>query len=81
MRRLLDIQGQLFDTRQLAKEAAAQQRYLLQDDHSAAPDIKREHQRRLQNTLSKLDRVASFEDVAAAAAAGGNRSKQQGYRD
>ena len=78
MRRLLDIQGQLFETRQLAKEAAAQQQQLLQEDQSSAPALRLEHQRRLQNTLSKLDRVASFEDVATAA--GGDRGKQQRHK-
>ncbi|KAF6250732.1 hypothetical protein COO60DRAFT_1568796 [Scenedesmus sp. NREL 46B-D3] len=57
MRRLLDIQGQLFETRTLAKEAAMQQQQLLDSQPSGAPAS--EQHRKLQHMLSKLDRAVS----------------------
>ncbi|WIA10503.1 hypothetical protein OEZ85_010692 [Tetradesmus obliquus] len=69
MRRLLDIQGQLFETRALAKEAAVQQQQLLDSQPSGAPAS--EQHRKLQHMLSKLDRAISnvSGDGEAAAAA------------
>lgn len=65
MRRLLDIQGQLFVTRALAKEAAVQQQELL--DSQPAGSGSAEQHRRLQHTLTKLDRVASDPSLDATA--------------
>jgi hypothetical protein len=65
MRRLLDIQGQLFETRALAKEAAMQQQQLLDSQPSGAPASEQQHM------LSKLNRAVSHmsgDDEAAAAA-------------
>eukprot|EP00775_Hariotina_reticulata_P007144 gene7144-7359_t len=55
MRRLLDIQGQLFEMRQLVKEAAGQQEVLTQ----GGPTSPSEQQRRLHKTLTQLDRALS----------------------
>jgi hypothetical protein len=69
MRRLLDIQGQLFETRALAKEAAMQQQQLLDSQPSGAPASEQQH--KLQHMLSKLNRAVSqmSGDGEAAAAA------------
>lgn len=69
MRRLLDIQGQLFTTRQLAKEAAAQQALLLGggSNGSGGGSTTGEHHERLAHTLSRLQHAAS----GAAPASGG----------
>jgi hypothetical protein len=55
MRRLLDIQGQLFEMRQLVKEAAGQQELLAE----GGPTSPSEQQRRLHKTLTQLDRALS----------------------
>jgi hypothetical protein len=61
MRRLLDIQGQLYSMRALAKEAATQQQQLLTGGG--------EQQLLLSKTLSKMARgsVDGVEEVATAA--------------
>lgn len=60
MRRLLDIQGQLYSMRALAKEASTQQQLLL-----TAGSGSDEQQRLLSKTLSKMARSsADGEDVA-----------------
>ncbi|KAF8068439.1 hypothetical protein HT031_002128 [Scenedesmus sp. PABB004] len=74
MRRLLDIQGQLFATRALAKEAAAQQAALLASSERPSQGGGAgalEQQRLLQRTLTKLDGALS-----GAAGHGDQRAKR-----
>lgn len=66
MRRLLDIQGQLFAMRALAKEAATQQQLLL-----TAGSAGDEQQALLSKTLSKM--VRSSVDGEAVPVAGGSK--------
>jgi hypothetical protein len=60
MRRLLDIQGQLYSMRALAKEAAGQQQQLLLTAGSAGD----EQQRLLSKTLTRMAR-SSVDDGEA----------------
>lgn len=65
MRRLLDIQGQLYSMRALAKEAATQQQQLLLTAGSAGD----EQQRLLSKTLTQMAR-SSVDDGEAQAVVG-----------
>jgi len=57
MRRLLDIQGQLYSMRALAKEAAAAQQQLLAGSSKAEGEATQaEQQRQLSHTLSRMAR-------------------------
>lgn len=60
MRRLLDIQGQLYSMRALAKEAATQQQQLL----LTAGSVSDEQQRLLSKTLTQMARVDDGEALA-----------------
>jgi hypothetical protein len=59
MRRLLDIQGQLFAMRSLAKEAAEAQQQLLDGAATGAGSDAKQQQLLLSNTLSRMARSSA----------------------
>jgi hypothetical protein len=61
MRRLLDIQGQLYSMRALAKEAATAQQLMLTGGDA------QEQQRQLSHTLSRMARGSADEEAVTVA--------------